>query len=224
MATCKYCAKSGWLLQVDGNGLCDRCHAEHLPTIIQNCRLYETSVAIATKSKNPSTTLTRLVVAAQCCQALEPYSNRGITTIGMHPLEAISMLDASFDSAVLEAVSSITTVARLKSASASADAGRLSAYATAIDKLMKLFAEFPAVASFSAAARDLQVEQDALRCDLLLRKSTVAEAKGQTKKAIDFAIDALMSLEHDTTPNDLQSDLVRRVQDRITGLGGTVPK
>lgn len=223
MATCKYCSKSGWFLMLDGVGLCDHCHGVHMPVILQNCRLYDNSVAQAVKSKNPSTILSKLVVAAQCCRALEPYANKGIPTIGPDPKATMEMLDSSFDAAVSESVRSIEDGARLKAASAVGDAGRIGAYAAAVERLMKLSVEFPSVSTFSQKARYLQTEQDALRFDLLLKKSVVAEAKGQKKKALDLTIDALMSLEHDTTPNELQTNLVHVAHERIVALGGIIP-
>lgn len=223
MATCKYCAKSGWLVSVDGFGLCDGCHAVHTPEIIHNCRLYHSSVSTAVKSKNTSTTLNKLLVAGQCCKALEKYEAKGIETLGMPVQSAMALLENSFNAAVAEAVQLALATARHKAQTAASDTGRLGAYSSAADRLMKLANEFSTVSAFPAGMRTLQLEQDTLRVELLLKKSEVAEAKGQVKKALDHAIDAMMGLRHDATPDDLQVTLSERVTSRIQALGGTVP-
>ncbi len=136
---------------------------------------------------------------------------------------AMNLLESSFDAAVAEAVQLAVTTARHKAQTAASDAGRLGAYSSASDRLMKLANEFSNVSAFPEAMRNLQLEQDTLRVELLLKKSEVAEAKGQVKKALDHAIDALMGLRHDATPDDLQATLSNRVTSRIQALGGTVP-
>lgn len=223
MATCKYCSKSGWLVGVDELGLCNACHTVHHADIMKNCRLYTSSVSSAVRSKNPSVTLNKLLVAGMCCQALQKYEEKGIPTLGMSTQSALQLLEASFAAAVHEATKQIVDAARQKAQTAASDAGRLGAYSTAADRLLKLASEFTWIAAFQQCVRDLQVEQDSLRVDLLLKRSDVAEAKGQIKKAIDYAIDALMCLRHDTTPDDLQVDMECRVTSRIKALGGTVP-
>lgn len=222
MSTCKYCSRSGWLVTVDGLGLCDACHVAHYPTIIQKSALYDASIAIVVKSKNTSTTLTRLLVAAQCCRELEKYQSKGIPTIGMPISDALDLLATSFNEAVAEAVRVILESARQKAITAASDAGRLGAYATAADKLLKLAAEFPDVAAFSDRIHDVQVEQDALRFELLSNKSDVALAKGLPKKALAYAIDAFMALKHDGTADELQRELFSKATSRIEALGGSV--
>ena len=141
MATCKMCEKSGWLLKVDNNGLCEHCEDIYLPQLLNYCRIVIESGQIIGKTKSTATKLSRIKVAADCCDKLIPYEKRGIPTLTENPSDVIRELEKLRVETVSDEVFQLRFKAREKAKDASTDAGKLTGYNQAISKLDKLMGE-----------------------------------------------------------------------------------
>ena len=223
MGICRNCDDRGWFLKIDGNGLCPKCRVEVLPDILRRGEIIEQSLAIAQKTKNVATLLSRSSLIVDHCRHLERFHAKGIPTITPPPAEFRRSIEAAIRSAVAEAVDAEIYAARQKAENATTDSGKLGGYGKGIEKLTKLMDEVVDVSDLELGVERLRRERDGLRFDLLGRKAEVAKAKGQSKKAVDLWIEAIMALRHDTTPDSEQADRIRRAEVAIRDLGGEPP-
>lgn len=223
MATCSYCKKSGWLVSVHEFNLCGQCSERHggqLSHLTTNCL---TALRAAERATKPAVALRNLARAGHCCLELVPFEKAGVVTISPQPTILLELLSDRAKRTIEQAIFNIETTARSRSVAAASDAGKLGAYSSAIGELQKLNLEFSDISSFANAAAALQHEMDATRVKVLLQKSAVAEVKGNTKKAVEWAVEALAALAHDATPDAQQSDLKRLAEDRLRHLNGAAP-
>ncbi|MEC7161957.1 MAG: hypothetical protein VXW57_09140, partial [Pseudomonadota bacterium] len=223
MARCKYCDESGWFLQVNSHGLCVKCQIEVGSDIDQRVRIVLESIGIAKKSKNISTAISRLNLAAGHCDVLQEYYRKGLPTLTVPPVEVAADLRSEVTRLVGQAINDQRFAARQKAEDAAGDAAKLGGYAKAISVLTKLMDDVSDVTEIETAIEALRQERDGLRFDLIGRKAEVAAAKGQTKKAVGLWIDAIMALRHDSTPDAMQSDRIATAEEKIRELGGEPP-
>lgn len=223
MARCKSCDKSGFFLTVDGLGLCASCVVSVRPTIeFQVNRAVESTHAVDTR-KTPLARLQAVERARGACSYLLAFERKGIFILTPSARELLENLTVIGRQIADDAILTHSSEAREKAIDAPSESAKLTGYAVAIKALLKLstVAHDPSVLEEAALA--LRMERDRLRFDLTCRKAQAAVAKGQTKKAIDLFIQAIVDLQHDSTPDDKQMDLIYKAEDRIIALGGTPP-
>lgn len=223
MAKCKVCSKSSWFQSVDKMGMCDRCRPVHGEIIQNHCRIAIESDKIIRTTKNIKTLLSRIDVAHSSCLELLPYHKRGIPTLTISPDEMIRRLNAARVEAVEIEIRSRQFTAREKYRDATTDAAKLGGYGKAIEVLTGLMDQVHDVSALESAIFDLRRERDAQKAKLIVRKAEVQVAKGKEKRAIELLIEAMMSLKHDTTPDEYQQDAFRIIRAEIERLGGTAP-
>ena len=135
----------------------------------------------------------------------------------------IDDLETIREQIVHDAILQHTSEAREKAQDAATDGAKINGYASAIKALLKLSTLTRDASVLEQAALALRAERDRLRFDLTVRKAEAARAKAQTKKAIDLYIQAILDLQHDSTPDHEQLELIYHAEDRIIELGGTPP-
>lgn len=223
MATCKMCSRSGWLLMVNGLGLCDGCRARNGGILDSATRTFLSSYRVAENARTAATALSRFKVAREAALVLIPYSDKGIATLTRKPRGLVEEIDEEIERVAAREVEELITVAKEKSGNASTDAARIRPYAAASEKLSKLSRDHPEIPIFADAADKLRLYLDKLRFDLACRKADVEHVKGKPKKAAEIMVEAMMALRHDNTPDGQQADLIEMARTRIRDLGGAVP-
>lgn len=223
MASCNECRRSGWLLMVGSDGLCDSCGSTIRPLISSLCDNVLGSVKVAATSKNPRIVLLRLAAAADAATDLIPFQDRGLPTLTTPPKQYVATLRQWYSAEVAKIAATEVNSARSKSSMGVTDAAQLRPYTAAIDRLTTLSQDFPGVPEFPATATLLRSEMDSVRFRLFVRKADLAEAKGHIGKAIERLIEAMMALKHDSTEDAIQTSLAQEARSRIHELGGKAP-
>ena len=223
LAQCKLCERSGWLLQVDGLGLCPSCSMVAGQHINDHTRILLESLKIIDSSRSYSTIFSRIGVAARSCDALAVYAEKGVLSLNRHPGEVRRDIEATFKRCVHQAIELSVDAGREKALNGVTDAAKLAGYTKGIEVLAKLAAEFPAIDDLGPAILAIREERDAVRFQLRERKAEIAAAKGKKKQAVEILIEALLELKHDATPDQRQGGLVERGKRKIAELGGDPP-
>ncbi len=223
MATCRFCGDGGIFARVDGYGLCEKCSPAIVPRIQELSASAAQHVKAASKAKKINARIDHLRQAMSACAELAPYEGKNIKALLFEPTKMAAELRAQRSAAVESFVHERWHAARDKARDAATDGGRLKGYADAIESITAIADAAEDVKPIEAAIAEMRAERDKLRFLLISKRIAKAEAKGQTKKAIDLLIDALIELRHDATPDAEQLDLIERVNAKIRELGGTPP-
>lgn len=224
MATCKLCERSGWLVALDENDLCDQCQRFHLRAIVSHRRLVSESLEIIESSRNPVSRLSRINVAIRNCLELEPYDRKGIRTITPAPRDVVRNLCETRTEIVKDEIRALVRSARNKAQGAPTISGKLEGYARAIDAISALMEELDDVTLAQRAITAIRAERDTLHFDHLFEKGEAAEAEGKTGQALKTYIDAMAMLSKDGAPGRHQADRIAKVRRRISDLGGDAPQ
>jgi hypothetical protein len=107
---------------------------------------------------------------------------------------------------------------RQKSKDASTDAGRVSPYSKAVERLIKFFDDVEDVSPLEECIINLRHERDQVRVKNSLRKADIWLAKAKEAKAIEVLAEAIVELKHDATPDLEQADLFAKLNARIEEL------
>jgi hypothetical protein len=116
LAQCKLCERSGWLLQVDGLGLCANCSVVAGQQINDHTRILLESLRIIESSQSYSTIFSRIGVAARSCDALAPYADKGVLSLNRHPKEVRRDIEDTFGRCVRQAIDLSVNTGREKAA------------------------------------------------------------------------------------------------------------
>ena len=215
MATCKFCSRSGWLLAIDGLGLCPDC----APT----ARFLLNQAVVASKAvdraRTIETQLRSLDMFEQACVALKPYEDRAIPTLTSGPSHLVEQISRWKSAFAAEEVGKLSALAREKMRSGSTPASKLGSYSSAIGKLTKLSLDFPCVTEFDDGRTALVKELGLARFELALQRAQTEIAKGKASKAGDIVIEAAMELRHDDVPDADQADLLHRARQLLSAMG-----
>ena len=122
MAECVYCERSGWLLAVDGRGLCNDCARQVGPAIDENISIMQSSYKVAASAKTITMKLSRLEDCRLALENLVPFAEAGIPTLATPPDELAEQIGVIYRSAAGEEVEAIIATAQDKSNAASTDA------------------------------------------------------------------------------------------------------
>jgi len=219
MAVCGLCGKSGWLLTVDGRGLCADCSPLVAGWVLQATRASDAIWHLKTIDAR----LRAVADLEEACRQLATYEDRQISTLTQSPRAILLGLPIMRSAIATKAVLDVAYLARQKSKSGATSSGRTSGYTSAIGQLAKLSVQFSDVVEFAAGAALLQSELDRLRFEIAMQHSEVEIAKGKLKKASEIIIGAAMALKFDQTMDSEQHDLLERARVALRALGQDSP-
>jgi hypothetical protein len=81
MATCKWCGRSGWLLSISANGMCDTCEATEVPSIVRKVQIIQESQSLVESGKSFKARVDRCDDIIRIAEKLIPYELKGITVV-----------------------------------------------------------------------------------------------------------------------------------------------
>jgi hypothetical protein len=89
MAQCKMCGKSGFLLAVSANGLCQSCNQAMVINVQQRIRIIKDCIKLIETSNNLQTRLSRCELLIKNVNELLKYESKGIATINPTPSQLL---------------------------------------------------------------------------------------------------------------------------------------
>jgi tetratricopeptide (TPR) repeat protein len=224
MAKCKYCEKGGWFTTINNAfGLCDTCVQEHGALFLSAMKTAVRAVDTMKTAKKPETIMSKVAVLRQQCEILYRFEQKGVNSIDPPPSQLLSKMKLVEREVVEEAIQSALFNARQKAEDGVTDSAKLGGYTRAIEGLNKLLDDAQDVADIEMATLGLRHERDGLKAKLLCNKAEVQIAKGKDKKALEYYIEAFMSLKQDGTDDNAQVEQLTWIEGKIQDLGGTPP-
>lgn len=224
MATCGRCARSGFFLGVDKDGLCGTC-AQWLDLEARNVgRILRESVEIINSSKNLETRLSRCDTILSLRGSIRELEVRGRRLIPegntlTQFLERVAAQKALLIASTLEKEADEVFAKVSALATVTSKVAALSKFAVRVES----FATHPnAPGSLPATRSRIQDAILRIQLDAHLDAARKAEFKGQKKKALDRYYEALYLLRHDDADDALQADQIGPIEEKIRSLGGTL--
>jgi len=222
MAACKWCGKSGWLLRVSTNGMCNVCESVHVPVVMRKWQILQESEQLVKAGKTLKTRLGRCDDIIRIAGELIPYEQKGITTTLPPPSKFRSAYIEERQEIVTDHIKSevqkILTKAELRATPR-----------TTISEATK------AVLKIDEARNEHGVDNSTLddlehmirrfihttELNGYLAEAEKAEFKGNARRALDQYQEALFFLRNDEIEDQLQSDRIGEIEQKIRKLTPT---
>ncbi len=221
MAQCKYCGRSGWLLAITANGLCNNCNPIVVMDLVQRVRIINDSLKLVRESKKLDTQLSRCDLIIEHASALMKYEQLGIPTLNPLPSALIKEFQPMHDQIIVDALTSEFENARSKAEVAPS----VTIKVNLLSKVLLKVREYKPKANNPSILDSLERQISQLIQDTQLAgyldSAKKAEFKGQKKKALDQYYEALYFLKHDDIDDSLQQEHISLIESKIAELGGS---
>lgn len=223
MPTCVWCNRSGWLLEVGRDGLCNGCGANLRPEIETLIAALQRALNRVGKRGKPADAAGAIAEAIDLCDRLAEFERKRVATTQRPPSQLAAEFRGNLEGYLGAIGRELLAEARLKSARAATDAARLRPFADALAALQDLAAKFPSHAAVAAAVLEAQRAFDRAQFSNALRKAEIAQAQGKNKAAADALIAAMVGLRHDATDDAEQAELFAAARRLLRSLGAEPP-
>jgi hypothetical protein len=219
MASCKWCGKSGWLLRISANGMCDTCEATEIPVIVHQVRAIKEAQDLVESSKVFETRVGKCEEIVGNAEDLLPYEIKGITVVEPSAAELKSAYEAKREEMVMEHFR--------------AETERLLARAGLLPTPQAMIAEATqALIKIDEARRDYGVEDPSLleseqqvrhfiqatELSSCLQEARKDELKGNREGALERYREALFFLTTEGTDHELRRENAGEIEERIRQL------
>jgi hypothetical protein len=219
MATCKWCDRSGWLLRISANGLCDACEATEVPVIVRKVQVLRECQDAVESVRTLKSRVERCDDVIGIAEELIPYELKGITVVDPSAAELKSAYEAKRRELVIEdaraEVGKILARAQLLATPRS----RISEATKALLEIERARSDYgvhdPVLDESSHLAHRF-IQETQLGAHL--NEGEREEFKGNRAKALDHYQDALFFLEGKGVDEELRTEHAGRIQDRIREL------
>lgn len=102
MATCKWCGKSGWILPISANGMCDTCEATEVPLIVRLVQTLREAQGVVESTKAIRARVERCDDIIGIAEELIPYEVKGIAVVEPSAAELKSAYESERKMIVVE--------------------------------------------------------------------------------------------------------------------------
>lgn len=218
MGQCRYCEKKGWFLRLDPNGLCDNCNPAVLESILNSNRVIEQSEQLIENSKNCKTRLSRCETIIQHAQLLLEYEERDIPTIRPLPSQMIKKYISRHDELLIEEVKGLFNKAKTKAEVAATTKTKTKAFSDCYVKAKEFLENLNKPSNGESLIKEIKKQIHSSTLNGYIQDARKAEFKGKTKKAIEQYQEALFFIKNDDIPDDLQSDEITEIEEKIQEL------
>ncbi len=137
--TCNYCEKSGWLLSLNGDGLCDNCNRMLSSRIKRTIQIISKTAETIDKAKTLKTKLSQLSLIENTVQKnIIPIEEKGIKALNQTSSEILDQIKNRRDEAILEYLKDLLNKAKIKVEKMETEESKINAYAEVLNKITEL--------------------------------------------------------------------------------------
>jgi hypothetical protein len=219
MAGCKWCGRSGWLLRISANGMCDTCEATEIPVIVQRVQAIQRAQDTMESSKVFTTRVRKCEEIVGNAEDLLPYERKGITVMEPSAAELKSAYEAEREKMVVEHFR--------------AETERILARAGLLPTPQAMIAEATqALIKIHEARRDYGVDDPGLhesehhvrrfiqttQLSTYLQEARKEEFEGNREGALERYREALFFLTTEGTDHELRRENAGEIEERIRQL------
>ena len=218
MRTCKWCGKTGWLLKISKDGLCQKCDPEVQARITHTSRVLNENLVMMRHAKDVETQLSKGQHAIKQLLEIIPYYEKGLVSLKPSPQEMVARIHHEERRIVGRHIETKYKAALLRARQVSDNdlreqylnevLGEITRYSPQLGKAITMRWE-KKIASDKAA--------------LLIEKEQEGIAKG-SRLAIDQYIEALDMMRTDDMGDPENQHRIAKIKKRIRDLGGELPQ
>lgn len=114
MATCKWCERSGWLLSLSANGMCDTCEVTEVPLIVRRVEAIQESQSIVDSAGTFQARIESCDDIIRTAEELIPYELKGISVAEPPAAELKAAYEAERERIVAEQLSARSREGRVQ--------------------------------------------------------------------------------------------------------------
>ena len=219
MAGCKWCGKSGWLLRISANGMCDTCEATEIPVIVHRVKAIQEAQDMLGSSKVFETRVQKCEEIVGNAEDLLPYELKGITVVEPSAAEMRSAYEAEREKIVVDHFRAETERILARAGLLPTPQGMIAEATQALIKIDEARRDYgvddPGLhESEHQVRRFIQTTQ--LRSNL--EEARKEEFKGNREGALERYREALFFLTTEGTDHELRRENAGEIEERIRQL------
>lgn len=221
MATCKWCGRSGWLLRVSVNGMCDTCEVTEIPMIVRQVQIIQECQSAVESGKTFESRVEHCEEIIRIAEELIPYELKGITVSDPSAADLKAGYEAQREKIITEHVEAevqrILARAKLMGSPQSMVTEATNALLKIAEARNEHGVDDPVLDESEHLVRSFIHET---RLNGYLQEAEKEEFKGNRGKALDQYQEALFFLTTERVDSGLLREHTGRIESKIRELRG----
>lgn len=225
MAKCKTCDAKGMFMKLHHKALCTACNARYEAAKAEQPDVFsETMATVEDTSADLSARISAATRALSAAQTLAPFEAVNLPTgLDRSAKDSIAKLEPFPDTALRDYVSAKLQRATAQSDVAKTAEARMAPYQDLLQDVMGLQPVMPHQGEWQRQVQRVREALDNVDLNAAITAAEKEEFKGNTDQAIELYLEALFLARKDAIDDEAQLDTIRKLQAKVTGLGGTLP-
>ena len=218
MRTCKWCGKSGWLLSLSKDGLCQKCESEVRMRVVHTTRMLNECLMLMRRAGEVDARIAKGQQAIGQLQELLPYYEKGLVELKPSPQEWVARIFHAERTIVNNHIQRMIDDVKTNEQKSSSKESRVQVLNNVLDTVERYKSQLGA-----AKTTEWKKRIEGYMGKIILKKAESDVEHGRRERAIDQYLEALDILRADDTGDPEQTNRIEKIKSRIKELGGEVP-